>query len=98
MNKTYTVGLGEPVPVGKRALFQPSKEEKKVSPAKIEQGTRRRLRTTIELSVRALAIIQEMQTRHRLETGKVLPLWKLVCQAIGLYGKSTNSSPKTNLQ
>ena len=93
MKPIYAVGLGEPEPVGKRALFMPSKDEKKVaseSPAKSEQGTRRRLRTTIELSVHALAIIQELQNRHRLETGRVLPLWKLVCQAIESYGKSTH--------
>lgn len=93
MKPTYAIGLGEPEPIGKRALFRPSKEEKRGPweyPAKGEQGTRRRLRTTIELSVHALAIIQELQSRHRLATGKVLPLWKLVCQAIEQYGKSTH--------
>ncbi len=93
MKPTYTIGLGEPEPMGKRALFRPSTEEKREAPgipAKSEQGTRRRIRTTIELSVHALTIIQELQHRHRLATGKVLPLWKLVCQAIEQYGKSTN--------
>lgn len=91
MKPTYAIGLGEPEPVGKRALFRPSKEEKRVAsecPLKIEQGTRKRLRTTIELSVHALEIIQELQNSHRLATGRVLPLWKLVCQAIEQYGKS----------
>jgi hypothetical protein len=98
MNKTYTIGLGEPELVGKRALFRPSVEDKKTPPIKIEQGTRRRLRTTIDLSIHTLKIIQEIQTHHRMETGKVLPLWKLVCQAIEFYSKSANLRPKANPQ
>lgn len=92
MKQTYTIGLGEPEPVGKRALFKPSKGYKRDAseyPVISEQGTRRRVRTTIELSVHALEITQEMQNRHRLTTGRVLPLWKLVCQAIENYGKTT---------
>lgn len=94
MKPSSAYGLGEPEPIGKRTLFRPSNdEETKVTPPyppKREQGSRRRVRTTIELSTHALAIIQELQNRHRLTTGKVLPLWKLVCQAIEDYGKSSN--------
>jgi hypothetical protein len=94
MKTTYSIGLGEPDPVGKRALFKPSKGDKRnasVYPVVSKQGTRRRVRTTIELSVHALAIIQEMQNHHRLATGRVLPLWKLVCQAIESYDKSMHT-------
>jgi hypothetical protein len=97
MSKTYTIGLGEPQPEGKLALFKPSmeREEKqdKIShpSAKAGQGTRRRIRTTIELSALALGIIQEMQNRHRLETGRVLPLWRLVSEAIEGLGQTTKA-------
>ncbi len=94
MKFTHPYGLGESETIEKRTLFRPSNdEEKKISPVyppKSEHGSRRRVRTTIELFTRALAIIQELQNRHRLTTGKVLPLWKLVCQAIEDYGKSIN--------
>jgi hypothetical protein len=92
MKQSYTMGLGEPEPIGKRALFKPSKDDKRgvlENPVPDISGTRRRLRTTIELSAHALAIIQELQNRHRLATGRVLPLWKLVCQAIEQYGESS---------
>jgi hypothetical protein len=94
MKPPHAFGLGEPEPIGKRTLFRPSHENEKKEPPyppKSEQGSRRRVRTTIELSTHALAIIQQLQNRHRLTTGKVLPLWKLVCQAIEAYGKSTNT-------
>jgi hypothetical protein len=48
-----------------------------------------RVRTTLELTNHAMSIIQEIQCSHRLQTGKVLPLWKLVSQAIEIYGKET---------
>ena len=47
----------------------------------------KRVRTTIDLSRDALRILQELQQRHRLETGRVLPLWKVVSEAIEYYGK-----------
>ncbi len=93
MKPVHAYGVGEPETFGKRAFRPSSKEEKKVPPPyppQSEQGSRRRVRTTIELSTPALVIIQELQNRHRLTTGKVLPLWKLVCQAIEDYGKSIN--------
>ena len=99
MNKTYTIGLGEPEPQGKRSLFRSSNEEKTAQPnlpAKIEQGSRRRLRTTIDLSIHTIEIIREIQNRYRAETGRVLPVWKLVCQAIEFYSKSANVRPKAN--
>lgn len=92
MKSAHAYGFGEPAMIGKRTLFRPLNEEEKQEPPpyppQSEQGSRRRVRTTIELSTPALVIIQELQNRHRLTTGKVLPLWKLVCQAIEYYGKS----------
>jgi hypothetical protein len=77
---------------GKRVLFKPPakeprpQEKQKESPEK-STVPRKRMRTTIELSALSLEIIQEMQRRHRLETGRVLPLWKLIDQAIQGLGK-----------
>jgi|SRR3990170_7166927 len=48
----------------------------------------RRIRTTIDLTRDALEILQNIQQEHRLNTGKVLPLWKAVSEAITFYGKS----------
>jgi len=101
MKTVHAIGLGEPEPQGKRSLFRPSNEDKIAPPnlhAKIEQGTRRRLRTTIDLSIHTIEIIREIENRYRAETGRVLPVWKVVCQAIEYYSKSTNLRPKANLE
>ncbi len=93
MKTIHTTGLGEPEPQGKRALFQPATEgeERKTAPleapGKNERTTRRRLRATIELPAHTLEIVQEIQNHHRLKTGRVLPLWKLVSQAIESYAR-----------
>lgn len=93
MNTTHPTGLGEPEPVGKKSLFQPpGKANEKSSAMPIEERewetTARRVRTTIGLTPQALSVIQDIQNRHRLETGRVLPLWKLVSQAVEFYGAS----------
>ena len=48
----------------------------------------KRVRTTIDLTTGALKVIQGIQLRYRLNTGKVLPLWKAVSNAIEYYGQS----------
>ncbi|MGD0005963.1 MAG: hypothetical protein ABSE06_17250 [Anaerolineaceae bacterium] len=48
-----------------------------------------RVSPTLELTNYTMSIIQEIQCRQRLQTGKVLPLLKLVSQAIETYGKET---------
>ena len=48
----------------------------------------RRVRTTITLTSQAFEVIQGIQQVHRLKTGKVLPLWQAVSQAIEHYGRS----------
>ena len=93
MSATYTIGMGDPEPLGKKRLFQPPAGGDDLELKKIQQMGKRdkngkRLRTTIDLTHSAMAIIQTIQTQHRLRTGKVLPLWKLVSQAIEHYGKS----------
>jgi hypothetical protein len=97
----YATGLGEPAAAGKRSLFQPPEETDRQPVLKnpphnkhIRQkgsGSRppvERLRTTIELTPQALRILQETQQAYRLRTGKVLPMWKALSQAIERYGKA----------
>ncbi len=47
----------------------------------------KRVRTTIDLTTNALAIIQNIRLSYRLKTGRVLPLWRAVSEAIEHYGK-----------
>ncbi len=103
MNAKRLIGLGKPQLIGKHALFQPPVAEKVIKSqvvlpsykSKIEVGSQvksaappRRVRTTIELTGEALQIIQRAQQEYRLRTGKVLPLWQAVSQAIEAYGKN----------
>jgi hypothetical protein len=96
-------GLGEPLLSGKRSLFQPPK--KSTRPRKKEQQTLnirqkikpskpkvKRIRTTTELTPEALTVIQEVQQRYRLNTGKVLPVWKIISRAIEQHGKSVEKA------
>ena len=57
----------------------PTKQGEKTHPPK-------RVRTTIDLTREALKILQELQQSYRLETGRVLPLWKVVSDAIIYFG------------
>ena len=50
----------------------------------------KRVRTTIDLTTNALAIIQKIRLGYRLKTGRVLPLWRAVSEAIEYYGKSNH--------
>lgn len=98
MSRGAVTGIGEPQPVGKKALFQPENENNDqfkltgitpISTTPEMNPIPNRVRTTLELTNHAMSIIQEIQCSHRLQTGKVLPLWKLVSQAIETYGKET---------
>jgi hypothetical protein len=95
-------GLGDPLLSGKRSLFQPPKKSNK--PRKKEQQTPhirqkikagkpkvKRIRTTTELTPQAITVIQEVQQRYRLQTGKVLPVWKIISQAIERHGRSADN-------
>jgi hypothetical protein len=103
MKDNHPTGLGEPEPAGKLALFQPPQPSDQVGekanqqpprkgrtlpePAKPAPEEKRRIRTTIDLTAEALQTIQRAQQEYRLKTGKVLPLWKAVSQAVVESGK-----------
>lgn len=100
MNNTKTTGLGEPEVIGKKSLFQPPSatlpttplpSTKQViaqkSPIKPEEPTSR-LRITTDLTKPAMVTIQSLQHKHRLRTGKTLPAWKIISEAVELYGKT----------
>jgi hypothetical protein len=91
MNQFHPIGLGEPEVVGKQALFQPpTKDRSLVESHKdhVEIGRfEKRVRMTMEITKTALAIIQQVQSSHRLLTGQVLPKWRIINDALKLYGR-----------
>ena len=97
MNATRPTGLGELELNGKLSLFRPPDSAKSagtvVAPSTIlDQGSNdrqaKRVRTTVDLTWNALQVVQGLQQQHRLKTGKVLPLWKAVSQAIEGFAKA----------
>jgi hypothetical protein len=99
MNAPRPVGLGIPDVEGKRSLFLPPTPEPKPSSKAIQVKKNiahptpkpskekvERIRTTTELTPSALTILQKIQQQYRLKTGKVLPLWKVLSEAIEYYG------------
>ena len=58
------------------------------------KGKVKRVHITIDLTIKALVIIQNIQLGYRLETGKVLPLWRAVSQAIEYYGRSKHDTSR----
>ena len=92
MSQSHPTGLGEPKPVGKKALFQPPKQGSTPTKSKPPQNSKaikppHRIRMTMDITKDAMAILQDIRHRHRLTTGKALPLWKIVSQAIEQYGE-----------
>lgn len=89
MTQPHPMGLGEPEVVGKQALFQPPKHEnKKLVPKEKEYSPKepeKRFRMTMEITRSALVTIQQIQNRHRLLTGQVLPKWKILDEALSQY-------------
>ncbi len=101
MNPKSLTGLGEPVPFGKKFLFQPPSEDLKASSSQPKDAEKRkqtappvssetvigetRMRMTLEITKKSLSILQEYQNRYRLETGRALPKWKIISEALGLY-------------
>ena len=101
MNAARPTGLGEPELSGKLNLFQPpksSKSEKLSQTQNPETGQKsnypqaKRVHTTLDLTWEALQVIQKIQQRYRLKTGKVLPQWKAVSQAIVDYAQAKQGS------
>ena len=100
MTTARPTGLGDAELPGKLSLFRPPQPQQaetqtsqKVAAPKPGKPSRKRIRTTLDLTWEALQIIQELQQQHRLQTGKVLPLWKTVSQIIEGYGKNVPGSP-----
>jgi hypothetical protein len=91
MNQPYPTGLGEPEVIGKQALFQPPRKEKsKLVPKEnktLPKKPEKRVRMTMEITKPALVIIQQVQSSHRLLTGQVLPKWRIINDALELYGR-----------
>ena len=102
MTTARPTGLGDAELPGKLSLFRPPQPQpsetqtqtsQKESVLNPRQPSRKRIRTTLVLTWEALQIIQDLQQQHRLQTGKVLPLWKTVSQIIERYGKNVPGSP-----
>lgn len=91
MSPTKATGLGEPELTGKKSLFQPpSSVQPLITPEvrSIRPVTEVRLRLTLELTKQSIAIIQDHQSRYRLERGHALPKWKIISDALVLYDKA----------
>ena len=97
MNASRIVGLGEPEIGGKKALFQPATIPKKREPATLPQSNKKQttqaqapknVHITADITRQALQVILDLQRRHRLATGKALPKWKVISEALVLYGKT----------
>jgi hypothetical protein len=91
MNTSKAIGLGEPEIVGKKSLFQPpqkTSEQDAVTVKKSPTIVERRVRMTLEVSLKSLSIVQESQSQYRLRTGHSLPKWKIIDDALEMYGKS----------
>ena len=102
MTATRPTGLGDAELPGKLSLFRPPQPQRSEAQTQTSQNepvrkprksSRKRIRTTLDLTWEALQIIQELQQQHRLQTGKVLPLWKTVSQIIEHYGKNAPGNP-----
>jgi hypothetical protein len=91
MNSQQSTGLGEPDLIGKKNLFQPPSTSKAL-PAKPETKKKKtivpRIRMTLEITRQSLAIMQEIQGKYRLKTGRPLPNWKIISAALESYGKN----------
>ena len=88
MKASKATGLGEPEPFGKKTLFRPPPKNQiisKESPKRVGERIPR-LRITTDLTKQAMETIQGLQHQHRLQTGKMLPIWKIVSAALEKYG------------
>lgn len=47
-----------------------------------------RVKLTAQVTLEAYELVAEMQRRHRAETGRALPLWKVIDEAIRSYARS----------
>ena len=98
MKRAINSGLGEPVKEGKLVLFQPPKGKNlgidfsaKTKDEIVPEGSKRRIRTTIDLPSESLIIIQKVQQEYRIRTGRSLPIWKALSLIIAKYSKHNKS-------
>ena len=99
MNATRPTGLGEPELKGKLSLFRPPDSTKsKGHDQGFDNQQAKRVRTTLDLTWGALQVVQDLQQQHRLKTGKVLPLWKAVSQAIEGFGQAKQDKKGRHIQ
>lgn len=90
MNPSKAIGLGEPEVFGKKSLFQPPDKGMERKDRRIQehfQENAERVRMTLEITKGSLSIIQEWQSRYRLDTGHPLPKWRIIGEALELYEK-----------
>ena len=81
----------EASPLQNRIEAKPVSLQEKPAPTPKTQNSEKtiqRVHITIDLTLEALQTIQAIQQQHRLQTGKVLPLWKAISQAIDVYGQA----------
>ena len=103
MRPSHTTGLGELGYSGKRSLFippqQPPKPSEPSSPTENKHIRQKkssvkphvkRIRTTLDLTPQALTVLQNLQHSYRLRTGRALPSWKVISQALEAYAKSAS--------
>lgn len=55
-----------------------------------QQKEEKRIALTARLSLRAYDAIMELKRKHRFETGKALPIWKILDEAVIQYAKKQN--------
>ena len=51
-----------------------------------------RVALTARLSLDAYDAIAQIQRRHRIQTGRALPIWKIIDAAVKAYAKKQNGS------
>ena len=52
-----------------------------------------RIRLTARLSIPAYEVLTEMQRRHRRQTGRALPLWRIIDAAVMNYAQREGIQP-----
>lgn len=52
----------------------------------------RRVALTARLSLDAYDAIAQIQRQHRIQTGRALPIWKVIDTAVKAYAKKQNNS------
>ena len=59
---------------------------------KPEETNEQRVALTARLSLDAYDAIAQIQRKHRIQTGRSLPIWKIIDTAVKAYAKKQNHS------